>query len=54
MAKYPATGPMAVKVENPVYDETGILDETECDTETIFGKLLVLKQRGLQILIPGF
>ncbi len=38
MAKYPATGPMAVKVENPVYDETGILDETECDTETIFGK----------------
>lgn len=38
MAKYPATGPMAVKVDNPVYDETGILDETECDTETIFGK----------------
>ena len=38
MAKYPATGPMAVKAENPVYDETGILDETECDTETIFGK----------------
>lgn len=38
MAKYPPSGPMAMKIDNPVQDETGILDETECDTETIFGK----------------
>lgn len=38
MGKYPPTGPMAIKVDHPVYDETGILDETECDTQTIFGK----------------
>lgn len=38
MAKYPPSGPMAMKIDNPVQDETGILDETECDTESIFGK----------------
>lgn len=38
MAKYPPSGPMAMKIDTPVQDETGILDETECDTETIFGK----------------
>lgn len=38
MAKYPAAGPSAARIENPIHDETGILDETECDTETIFGK----------------
>ena len=38
MAKYPGAGPNAPKIENPVYDETGVLDETECDAETIFGK----------------
>lgn len=62
MAKYPATGPMAVKVENPVYDETGILDETECDTETIFGKQHIIGTFGedpkliceiMRHLIPG-
>ena len=37
MAKYPSAGPMAVKIDNPVYDETGILDETEMDQRTIFG-----------------
>lgn len=38
MGKYPASGPMAVKIENPAYDETGILDESECDIVNIFGK----------------
>lgn len=38
MAKYPAAGPHAPRIENPIHDETGILDETECDTESIFGK----------------
>ena len=38
MGKYPPTGPMSIKVENPVLDETGLLDETECDVQTIFGQ----------------
>ena len=37
MAKYPATGPMAVKVDHPVTDESGVLDETEVDQNSIFG-----------------
>lgn len=38
MAKYPAAGPHAPRIENPIHDETGILDETECDTESTFGE----------------
>ncbi|MEE0801057.1 MAG: glycoside hydrolase family 3 N-terminal domain-containing protein [Gemmiger sp.] len=37
MGKYPAAGPNAPKIDKPVYDETGILDETECDVPSIFG-----------------
>lgn len=38
MGKYPPQGPRAPRIDHPVYDETGILDETEIRQKTIFGE----------------